>query len=72
MNEVKEAKKLWAVMREPRLTQNQMSNVYRAVSTSSTLFEAQLNFRHYQHTNSEGTTESQFVVLRKIFEKVTA
>tara|TARA_B100000700_G_C14923993_1_gene798467 strand:+ start:96 stop:314 length:219 start_codon:yes stop_codon:yes gene_type:complete len=72
MNEAKKIKKLWEVMREPRLTQNQMSNVYRAVSTSSTLFEAQLNFRQYQHANNEGTTENQFVVLRKIFEKVAA
>ena len=59
-------------MREPRLSQNQMSNVYRAVAKSSSLYEAQLNYRHYQHTSNEGTTESQFVVLRKIFEKVTA
>jgi hypothetical protein len=69
MNEENKMKSLWILMREPRLTSEQMASVYKAVATSRNLFEAQLNYRHFRHEQNCGTTENEFKVLRKIWEK---
>ena len=69
MNEENKMKNLWILMREPQLDSEQMASVYKAVATSRTLFEAQLEYRQLRHEQNRGTTEPEFKVLKRIWEK---
>lgn len=73
MNEEQETKmkNLWILMREPRLTDEQMVSVYKAVATSGNLFSAQLEYRHLRHEAGHGTTEVEFKALKETWDKAT-
>ena len=72
MNEENKTKNLWILMREPRLDPEQMASVYKAVATSRTLLEAQLEYRQLRHEQNRGTTEPEFKMLKRIWEKVVS